>query len=92
MKSSSDGYQIIITNPARKQIQRLSGEIYKRIQTAITSLASIPRPAGCRHLTGYPETYRIRVGDYRIVYVIRDAELLIIVIRIGHRSDVYRAL
>jgi mRNA interferase RelE/StbE len=55
-------------------------------------LARVPRPAGCRKLTGADDAYRIRVGEYRIVYQIADKVLIVHIIRVAHRKDVYRGL
>ncbi len=59
------------------------------MRAAILALGSDPRPTGVTKLRGQ-EAYRIRIGDYRVVYVIRDSELLVVVIRTGHRSDIYQ--
>lgn len=63
-----------------------------RIARCIDALADDPRPAGAVKLSGEDELYRVRVGDYRIVYQIQDRVLLVLVVRIGHRRDVYRGL
>ena len=55
-------------------------------------LGHVPRPAGCRKLSGTDDAYRIRVGDYRIVYQILDRVLIVYVVRVAHRKDVYRGL
>jgi len=60
------------------------------LRDAIDALAQEARPAGCVKLAGSPDLYRIRVGDYRIVYQIKDNELLVLVLSIGHRREVYR--
>lgn len=57
---------------------------------AIESLESDPRPVGCKKLVGSDHTYRLRIGDYRVVYEIQDDILVILVVRIRHRGDVYR--
>jgi len=85
-------YQIVITHPARKQLHKLPAMICERITLAIDGLAVEPRPHGVESVKGLPGTYRIRVGDYRIIYSIQDEKLLILVVRIGHRRDVYRQL
>jgi len=84
-------YQIRIQRSARKSIERLSADMRLRVEDAIMRLALDPRPPGVKALKGGSE-YRIRVGDYRIIYVIHDEELLIIVVNAGHRRDVYRDL
>lgn len=63
----------------------------ERIQRHIDALATEPRPPGCVKMSGIERTYRIRVGDYRIIYEIRDNVLIVLVLRIGHRREAYRA-
>jgi mRNA interferase RelE/StbE len=64
--------------------------IAAKIDTAVRALANEPRPRGCRQMIGYPNTYRLRVSDYRILYRIHDDILVILVVRVGHRREVYR--
>jgi mRNA interferase RelE/StbE len=68
---------------------RLNSPIYYSVKTGIFNLQDTPRPPGCQKLRGR-EGWRIRVADYRVIYEIDDAEKTIVVIQIGHRSDVYR--
>jgi mRNA interferase RelE/StbE len=81
-------YRIVILPVAERQLRRIDSGPRKRIDTAILALAGDPRPNGCRKLSG-SEEYRIRVGDYRVLYEIEDAVLRILVVRVGHRRDVY---
>ena len=83
-------YDIEITRSARRSLLALPRDVQRRISTAIDGLAADPRPPGCRKLAGSESMYRRRVGDYRIVYEIRDDRLLIMVIKVGHRREVYR--
>lgn len=83
-------YQIEIAPAARRALARLSLETKRRIDEAILGLESAPRPSGCAKLIGDAELWRIRVGDYRIIYEIQDRQLLVLVVRIGHRRDVYK--
>lgn len=83
-------YSIIVTNSARKQLLKLPALIQQRIAEAIDALAEIPRPHGFEPIKGLSDTFRIRVGDYRVIYALRDEELLVLVIRVGHRRDIYR--
>ncbi len=85
-------YRIEFTRSARKELERLPTKDRLHVAAAIELLSAVPRPAGCRPVIGARQkgTYRIRIGNYRVVYVIRDDELLIIVGPIGHRKDVYR--
>ena len=72
-----------------KELNRLSVEIRQRILERLTELEMNPRPADVKKLKGRP-AWRIRVGDYRVIYEIHDRELQVIVITVGHRGDVYR--
>ena len=77
---------------AAKELAKLDRQVARRIVSAIDALVEQPRPPGARPLVGYPGLWRIRIGDYRVVYAIKDAELVVLVLRIAHRSDVYRKL
>jgi mRNA interferase RelE/StbE len=83
-------YQVTIPKAVRKQIDALPLEILERVAEIIQDLAENPRPDGVTKLKGTDRTYRIRVGDYRIVYNIYDKELMIVLIRCQHRREVYR--
>ena len=72
-----------------RKLNKLDKNIQKRLKPKILALAEKPRPPGVKKLQGYENTYRIRVGDYRIVYEIHDKVLLILIVEVGHRSDVY---
>jgi len=82
-------YKIEIKKSAVKELNNLQSNDLKRIVKLIQNLADNPRPPGCKKLTG-DEKYRIRSGSYRLLYTIQDDILLIIVIKIAHRRDVYR--
>ena len=81
-------YRISIKRSAAKEIERIAPKDQKRIVEKIRSLRDNPRPPGSKKLSGQ-EKYRIRQGDYRILYQIEDGELIIVVVRVGHRRDVY---
>lgn len=85
-----NNYQIEFTKSASKQLKKLPKEQQIRIQAKIDELADNPRPDGVVKLTN-SENYRIRVGSYRIVYDILDDILLISVVKVSHRKDVYRS-
>ena len=85
-------YRIELTRDALRTLAKLDKPMRRRIQGAIDKLAGDPRPAGMIALRGAPGAYRVRVGDYRIVYTLHDDHLLIVVIDIGHRREVYRDL
>jgi mRNA interferase RelE/StbE len=82
-------YRIEVSNTSHQQIRRLPEQTQERINQAIAHLAENPRPLGVKKLTAR-EGYRIRVGDYRILYQIDDAAKLVIIYRIAARGDVYR--
>lgn len=83
-------YQVLVSRQAHKALAGLPRKEQRRIAVAIDLLADHPRPPKCIALQGERDIYRIRVGDYRIVYFVQDDRLIIEVIRIGHRRDVYR--
>lgn len=83
-------YRVEVARRARKVLASLPRREQQRIRAAIDLLADQPRPPGCVAMTGEPHTYRVRVSDYRIVYDVFDDRLVVQVIRIGHRRDVYR--
>ena len=85
-------YRLEIKDSARKQIVRLPKPDQRRVMAAIADLADTPRPDGVRKIVGADSAYRIRVGDYRIVYEIHNRVLTVYVVRVGHRKDVYRGL
>ena len=84
-------YTVIISKKAAKELRKISRQFHRPILDALRALASDPRPAGTVKLTGVkPPVYRIRVGNYRVVYEIHDAELRVLVVKMGDRKDVYR--
>ena len=83
-------YSVEIARPAIRSIAGLPPKEQRRIRAAIDLLAEEPRPPGCVALSGEESVYRVRVGDYRILYEVIDARLVVHVIRVGHRRDVYR--
>ena len=88
MAGSDRRYRIEVTNVAARQLRKLDPSIAPRIRGAIELLAVDPRPPASRPLRGRPG-YRVRVGDYRIIYRIEDDVLLVVGLRLGHRRDVY---
>jgi mRNA interferase RelE/StbE len=82
-------YNILIKLSAVKEIENIPQRDRLRIIQRIQALANNPRPQGCEKLTG-ENRYRIRQGVYRIVYLVSDRELHIIVVKVGHRRDVYK--
>jgi len=82
-------YTVELSKKAQKQLDKLSDKIAEPIFEAITELENNPRPAGYKKLKGR-DGYRIRVGNYRIIYDIYDHELIIDIIALGHRKDIYK--
>jgi mRNA interferase RelE/StbE len=83
-------YTIEFRPAARRDLKALPREILQRISKKIDSLADAPRPPGVEKLSGSEDSYRVRVGDYRILYEIRDEVLLVIIVRVRHRREAYR--
>ncbi len=85
-------YTVRLRPAARRQLKRLDVEAQRRVAARIDELAEDPRPADARPLSGVAGVMRIREGDYRVLYEVADAVLEVLVIRVGHRRDVYRRL
>jgi mRNA interferase RelE/StbE len=83
-------YRVFLERAAEKDLARLSSEVHDRVISAIRGLASEPRPPGCRKLSGSKHDWRIRVGDYRVIYEIADEVRNVRVNRVRHRREVYR--
>jgi mRNA interferase RelE/StbE len=87
---SDTHWQVTIHRKAEKILKRLDGDDLERIRRAIRSLASEPRPAGVKKMTGYDNFYRVRVGDWRIIYAIEADRLIVLVLEISIRGGAYR--
>jgi mRNA interferase RelE/StbE len=83
-------YRVGMTETARRQFDKLDASLQRRLREQIVSLAVNPRPPGAIMLHGRREHWRIRVGDWRIIYTIEDDQLLVIVLQLGHRREIYR--
>jgi mRNA interferase RelE/StbE len=83
-------YTVRLNARVGKVLDRLPPDMRRRLVRRLEALEDNPRPRGLEKLAGVEELYRVRVGACRIVYTIRDRELVVIVVRIGHRRDVYR--
>jgi mRNA interferase RelE/StbE len=83
-------HQIFFKPRARRDVDKLPHAIGERIARAIDSLAVEPRPPGCKKLAGEDDLWRIRIGNHRVVYQIQDDRLIVLVVRIGDRKDIYR--
>ena len=83
-------YAVAIAPAARRDLKKIPRKALQRIAETIDALADDPRPPGTVKLAGEENLYRVRVGDYRILYEIHDDQLLILVVRVGPRRDIYR--
>jgi mRNA interferase RelE/StbE len=85
-------YKILYRASVKRELRRLDVPTVKRIDAAILALADNPRPSGCVRLSGQSHLWRIRVGDYRVLYEIQDRQLIVLVVSVAHRREVYRGL
>ena len=83
-------YEVYLERAAERDLKRLAAESFHRVIPSIEALGENPRPAGCRKLSGSKSDWRIRVGDYRVIYEIDDEEKAVWVMRVRHRREVYR--
>ena len=83
-------YAVSFRRSAEKDLRKLDGKVQTRVLRAVDGLVFDPRPDGCRKLQGSDDAYRIRVGDYRVIYTVDDEVLIVAVERVRHRRDVYR--
>jgi mRNA interferase RelE/StbE len=84
-------YQVLISRSAERQLKKLSPQAQRKVAAVIMSLAVDPRPYGSKKLSGTMCSYRIRIGDYRAIYDIYEREVVVSVLKVGHRRDVYRS-
>lgn len=82
--------EVQLSATAEKQLRAVPRVDQQRLVTAFRALATTPRPRGCRKLQGYDDVFRIRVGTYRVIYAVHHRQLIVIVLKIGQRQDVYR--
>jgi mRNA interferase RelE/StbE len=82
-------YKITFARSARKELESLPASVVRRVFTKIEALANEPRPKGCRKLQGETDLWRIRVGDYRVIYAIYDDKKSVDIIAVRHRSAAY---
>jgi mRNA interferase RelE/StbE len=83
-------YRVEVSATAEKQLKKLSRDDRIRVLRAIQNLAETPRPPGCRKLQGYDDVYRIRIGKYRVLYSVDGRRIIVTVLKVAHRRDVYR--
>ena len=83
-------YRVVFTRSARRELEGLEATLARRIIARVEALTTTPRPQGCVKLQGAADLWRIRIGDYRVVYAIDDDARLVDIRVVRHRSDVYR--
>ena len=83
-------FEIVLERTAEKDLRRLSDQVHDRVIEGISALANDPRPVGSKKLAGSKSNWRIRVGDYRVLYEIADIVRIVRVYRVRHRRDAYR--
>ena len=83
-------YEITFARSARRELEALEAQLVARVWARIQALGGKPRPPGCRKVQGEEDVWRIRVGDYRVLYEIKDATRIIDIVAVRHRRDAYR--
>lgn len=83
-------YEVFLTGRAQRDLRDLPDAIYQRVASAFKRLRANPRPAGCRKLVGSAGDWRIRIGDYRVIYEIDDKDRVVRIMFIRHRREAYR--
>jgi mRNA interferase RelE/StbE len=83
-------YTVNFRRSAEKDLRKLDAKVQTRVLRAVEPLAQNPRPDGCRKLQGSTDAYRIRVGDYRVIYTVDDAVFVVAVEKVRHRREAYR--
>lgn len=82
-------YVVLISSAAKRAIGKLPKDVRIRVDQAIVALGDNPRPRGCSKLAGTSNGWRVRVGDWRILYTVEDNQLVVLVVEVGHRREVY---
>jgi len=83
-------YKILFKKSAKKELQKLDQNVYVKLRAAIDKLAQSPRPPQSKKLVGSTTLWRLRVGVYRVIYDIQDKKLVVLIIKVGHRSRIYK--
>lgn len=83
---------VTISPAAKRQIKNLEPKIQEKIVQHLREIGKNPRPSGTKKLSGTRDVYRLRIGDYRVVYQIRGDELIILILGVGHRQEIYKKL
>ncbi|CAN5272473.1 type II toxin-antitoxin system RelE/ParE family toxin [soil metagenome] len=89
MESLQKMYKVIVSKTASKELADMPAQVINRIIPAIKNLGENPRPSGEKKLKGEQDTWRIRIGDYRVIYTINDTIRIVDVRKVGHRKDIY---
>jgi mRNA interferase RelE/StbE len=89
---SEPKWRVLISQRAKRMLRRLPKPLKQRLAQTFDDLAHNPRPPGCKKLSGGDQLYRVRVGDWRVIYAIEDEQLIVLIITLGPRQDVYRNL
>ncbi len=84
-------YSVVIKSSAQKELDALDEAVFRRIDRKILALVENPRPTGCKKLKGYKDQWRIRIGDWRVVYFIDDSAKRVSITRVAHRREAYNA-
>ena len=85
-----DEYSVVFARSARRELEALPTSVVERVFPRIESLANVARPAGCRKLSGQRNLWRLRIGDYRVVYSVDDLRRIVEINAVRHRRDAYR--
>ena len=85
-------YKVVFKKTARKELYKLDKQNYQKIRARIDNLARNPRPSNSRKLRTAASLWRLRAGDYRVIYDIQDKKLVVLIVRVRHRSEVYKGL
>ncbi len=80
-------YTVVVPKPVQKQLENLIQTERAKVISVLKQIAEYPRPSGIKKLKGYEKTYRIRVGDYRVIYDIQDREVVVLVLSVSHRKE-----
>jgi len=83
-------HRVEISRTAERQLRRLPRDDQRRVARVMVALGDDPHPPGSRKLSGYDDVFRVRVGRYRIIYSVEGRRLVVIILKLGHRKDVYR--
>ncbi len=84
-----DCFQVEFSKRAQKEFRKIDTRYIPKIYASIENLQTDPRPIGCKKLSGSEYTYRIRIGDYRVIYEIEDGQLIVLIVKIRHRQSAY---